>query len=158
MKKRVWISYLMVLFSLPLLYAQNTSIPDQNFEQALIDLAIDSDGVVNGEVLTDDINTITQLDIANKNISTLNGIEDFEALEVLNCSYNNISSLDLSNNTALTSVNCRSNMLTALNVKNGNNDDLVTLNALDNIDLKCIQADAEATPTGADWQIHENIT
>ncbi len=138
-----------------LLFAQETSIPDPNFEQVLIDLGIDTDGEINGEVLTVDINTIPELNISNKNISNLSGIEDFENLEVLNCSsnalgfldlrqntaltsldcsYNSLSSLNLSNNTSLTSVNCRSNTLTALNVNNGNNTALVTLNALDNVE------------------------
>lgn len=35
---------------------------------------------------------------------------------VLDCSYNNISSLDLTQNTALTEVNCRNNKLEELNV------------------------------------------
>lgn len=43
------------------LYAQITEIPDQYFEQALIDKGIDSDGIINGQVLTSDINTVTEL-------------------------------------------------------------------------------------------------
>ncbi len=69
-------------------FAQITLIPDPNFEQALIDLGIDSDGIVNGQVLTSDIETVTNLDINNKGIQDLNGIEGFTALEVLDVSSN----------------------------------------------------------------------
>ncbi len=80
------------------LYGQVTNIPDPNFEQALIDLGIDSDGIVNGQVLTSDIETVTNLNISNKGISDLTGIEDFSALEVFDVSFNLISSLLLTNN------------------------------------------------------------
>ncbi|MGE4347393.1 MAG: T9SS C-terminal target domain-containing protein, partial [Flavobacteriaceae bacterium] len=41
--------------------SQITYIPDQGFEQTLISLNIDSDGIVNGQVLTSDIENITEL-------------------------------------------------------------------------------------------------
>ncbi len=72
--------------------AQTTAIPDQNFEQALIDLNIDSDGIVNGQVLTIDISTITELDFSNlynnnyngEEIVDFTGIQDFTSIETLN--------------------------------------------------------------------------
>ena len=76
-------------------YSQTTNIPDENFEQALIDLGIDSDGTVNGQVLTADIETLTELDFSEINIGTyitdLTGIEDFTALEILNLNYATIA-------------------------------------------------------------------
>lgn len=33
-------------------YAQTTAIPDPTFERVLINLAIDSDGIVNGQLLS----------------------------------------------------------------------------------------------------------
>ena len=60
--------------------AQNTAIPDANFEQALIDLNIDS-GAIDGQVPTTAINTLTSLNVSNKNISDLTGIEDFTSLK-----------------------------------------------------------------------------
>ena len=48
------VKYLLLLFTFCFLStyisAQTTAIPDINFEQALVDQGIDSDGVVNGEV------------------------------------------------------------------------------------------------------------
>ena len=73
--------------------AQTTAIPDENFEQALIDLNIDSDGIINGQVLTADIETIIELDFSSlydsfssSTITDFTGIEAFAALEILNLS------------------------------------------------------------------------
>ena len=51
-------------------------------------------------------------------IVSLKGIEFFTALESLNCSYDQITSLDLSHNTNLTYLNCHWNDITSLNVRN----------------------------------------
>ncbi|PZW38777.1 putative secreted protein (Por secretion system target) [Mesonia algae] len=59
--------------------AQTTSIPDQNFEQYLIDEGIDSDGTINGQVLTSDIASVLTLNLVN--INDLTGLENFIALE-----------------------------------------------------------------------------
>ncbi len=82
-------------------FAQVTNIPDPNFEQALIDLGIDSDGIVNGQVLTSDIETVISLNVENKGIQDLTGLEDFAALENLNVSFNMMTSLSLTNNVNL---------------------------------------------------------
>ncbi|WP_271423665.1 T9SS type A sorting domain-containing protein [Aequorivita sinensis] len=90
------------LFLLPLgLYAQVTNIPDPNFKQALIDLGIDSDGMINGQVLTSDIENVILLNVNNKNINDFTGIEGFDALENLDVSFNFMPSLDLSGNSNL---------------------------------------------------------
>ena len=107
-----------VFFFLNNIYSQTTTIPDPNFEQALIDLGIDSDGVVNGGVATDDISGITSLNVYNKNISNLTGIQDFISLTYLNCNSNQLTSLDISQNTNLTDLICNYNQLTSLDVSN----------------------------------------
>ena len=83
------------------LYGQTTYIPDGKFEKALIDLGIDSDGIVNQSVATADISGVTKLDINNKGITDLTGIEDFSSLTYLTCYSNPLGTLDLSQNTAL---------------------------------------------------------
>ena len=93
-----------------------TLIPDPNFEQALIDLDIDSDSTVNGKVLTADINTITELNIFDYNIEDLAGIENFDSLRTLNCFNNHLTSFDISSNTNLTDLNCSGNLLDSLDV------------------------------------------
>jgi hypothetical protein len=96
MKNIICISIGLLLFSSIAVKAQTTAIPDQNFEQALIDLNIDSDGLVNGQVLTADIENITALDFSNLYnpsfyndddiITNFTGIEAFSSLEILNLS------------------------------------------------------------------------
>ncbi|WP_418511208.1 choice-of-anchor tandem repeat GloVer-containing protein [Corallibacter sp.] len=90
-----------------------TYVPDDNFEQRLIDLGYDD--VLDDYVLTHNISGVTNLLIAARNISDLTGIEDFVALENLQCHYNNLTALDLSNNTSLVQLNCSNNSLSSLN-------------------------------------------
>jgi|TARA_R110000765_G_scaffold38452_2_gene84320 hypothetical protein len=92
------------------------AIPDQNFEQALMDLGIKAQGAYTGDVLISAVNTLTSLDVTNKNISSLQGIECFVALEVLKATDNNISSVNLVANTALLSLDLAGNNLTSLNL------------------------------------------
>lgn len=68
-------------------YSQYTEIPDPSFEQALIDLGIDSDGVINGQVLTSDIEGVEVLDLSDKFFNNLIGIEDFTSLKTLDISF-----------------------------------------------------------------------
>ncbi|WCO01397.1 T9SS type A sorting domain-containing protein [Psychroserpens ponticola] len=105
-------------FSEDCLYPTNfTYVPDDNFEQALIDLGYDS-GALDDYVLTTNINGINFLDVKNKAISDLTGIEDFTALTILNVSSNNITSLDVSNSASLFYLLCHSNSLTNLDISN----------------------------------------
>ena len=112
--------FLVILLLIPILgISQHTAIPDQNFEQALIDLGCDN--VIDGQVLTSNIDTITVLNVEYKNISDLTGIEDFNALTHLSCSGNLLMSLDLSNNTTLTYLQSSPNYsLTSLDVSGCN--------------------------------------
>src|SRR5690606_15184583 len=74
--------------------AQVTLIPDNRFEQRLINLNIDSDGIINGQILTTDAHSITDLNLRSIGASNLNGLEDFVNLEKLNCFYNPINGYD----------------------------------------------------------------
>ncbi|AXG67857.1 internalin-J [Kordia sp. SMS9] len=121
-------------------------ITDANFEQALIDLGIDS-GTVNGYVSVADVDQVNDLNISNKNITSLSGIEAFTALEILICNNNAIRSINLENQPSLTLLNCSDNDLTFLSVKNGNNTNITSFNALNNFDLACIEVDNTAYST-----------
>lgn len=100
--------------------AQYTLIPDSGFEQALINLNIDSEGILDGQVLTNDIENVTELIfLDNYHITDLTGIEDFVALEVLNLNHNfDLTSLDVSNNLALRILDVSQNSLTELDLSN----------------------------------------
>ena len=89
-----------VIFDPECLDLGNTYVPDDNFEQALIDLGYDD--VLDDYVLTENISGVTELDVSNKEIGDLTGIEGFIALDNLTCNTNQLTSLDVSNNTALT--------------------------------------------------------
>ena len=128
-----------------------TEIPDSNFEAKLIALGIDTDGK-NGKVLTASINTLTTLNVTNSNIINLKGIQDFTKLENLNCSSNQLTSLDISKNLYLTSLHCEDNKLTTLNLKNGKNTLFPNTSLLltNNPSLTCIQVDNE-TYSNTNW-------
>ena len=132
-----------VLFLLALLpfsiMAQRTFTPDDAFEQALINL--DLDDMLDDSVTTSSIDTVQMLFIPNLGITDMTGIEDFTALTDLFCYDNQLQSLDLSNNPNLYEVNCRSNQLTSLSVKNGNPTGLWYFRADDNPDLLCVEVD-----------------
>lgn len=95
--------------------AQTTSIPDPVFEQYLMDAGMVT-GTLDGVVDTDEIADITELYLQNQNISSLVGIEDFAALETLRCDWNQLTSLDLSQNSALLWLYCSFNQLASLDV------------------------------------------
>ena len=88
---------LFILLCIPiLLFSQQTYVPDDNFEQALIDLGYDN--VLDDSVFTSNIAVVTNLNVSNLNISELTGIEDFIALESLDVSWNNLTNVDFINN------------------------------------------------------------
>ena len=91
-----------------------TAIPDANFEQALVDLNIDDE--VDGFVRTSNIDDIENLDIEDKGIADLTGIQDFTALVGLWVSRNEITQLDLRQNTNLKFAFASDNALTSLQV------------------------------------------
>ena len=76
------IAILILLFiTSSFVFAQNTYVPDDKFEQALIDLGYDT--TLDDSVLTANISGVTTLDVGDKSISDLTGIESFVALEEL---------------------------------------------------------------------------
>jgi Leucine-rich repeat (LRR) protein len=51
-------------------------------------------------------------------IKSLVGIEAFTKLEILNCSGNPLTNLDIFDNTAIEELHCNANTLTSLNISN----------------------------------------
>lgn len=129
-----------------------TFVPDDNFEQALIDFGYDD--LLDNLVLTSNISLVEKLNIRFREIVDLTGIEDFENLYHLNCSNNNISYLDLSNNTLLERLFCRKNGMLYLNVKNGTNTIITDFDVRFNYNLECIQVD-DATYSLANWPLKD---
>ena len=99
--------FLLLLFPF-LLFSQSnlTYVPDDNFENYLEANGM-GDGIpLNDSVLTSNINNIDTLNVSNLQISDLSGIEDFSLLTQLNCSFNQLSNIDLSSNSNLYSLHC----------------------------------------------------
>lgn len=89
-------------------------IPDEAFLQALIDLGIDTNR--DGAISPREAEEIPHIDVGDRGISDLTGIEAFISLERLNCWKNQLTGLDVSQNTALTDLYCAHNQLTSLDV------------------------------------------
>ena len=161
---------LLLLIWLPIIgISQNTYVPDDDFEQSLINLGFDT--ILDDSVLTSTVDTISSLHLGFfiNNIFDLTGIEDFSALkdltiwhqflttldvsqntllESLNCTGNQLTYLDLSNNTALISLVCPENQLTALDIRNNSNT--LSLNTINNLNLSCINVD-DSTFSANNW-------
>lgn len=144
-------SVFLALIMLPtILVAQKTFIPDDAFEQALIDLELDY--IFDDSVYTSAIDTVKVLDVFSNGIVDLTGIEAFLDLRELYCFNNQIMNLDLSNNINLFELNCSNNQLVSLSVKNGNQIGLWYLDFSDNPNLFCVEVDNVAYAY-ANWQI-----
>ena len=96
--------------------APQTYVPDDNFENYL-----EANGMGNGIPLDDyvttaNINTVTALNVTSQNIADLTGIEDFTLLENLIATSNNLTTVDISQNAQLLTINFLFNSLTALDV------------------------------------------
>ena len=90
----------------------NENFPDDNFRNWLFSQSYGSDGVLTEE----EIAGVSKISVNGKSIQSLKGIEYFTALTHLDCSLNQLTSLDVSKNTALTELWCSSNQLTSLDV------------------------------------------
>ena len=130
---KIYYFLVFILFSITLniVKAQTTYVPDNNFEQALIDQGIDSDGEINQQILKSDAEAVTiHLAISARNIADLTGIEAFINITELYCSHNQLTSLDLSQNIDLRELDCFNNQLTSLDVSQ--NTELKYLNCFNN--------------------------
>jgi hypothetical protein len=96
------------------------TIPDVNFEKALIELNIDD--VQDGKILRANILKITTLEIdgqtklPNFKIANINGIEAFINLKRLYIVYSNLKTVDVSKNTLLESIGFFGNELIRLDI------------------------------------------
>jgi len=96
--------------------AQNVNIPDLQFKATLLNNpAINTNG--DGEIQVTEAAAYTGgINAFNSGIYDLTGIEAFTALDNLDCSYNYLTSLNMSANVALTGLWCDNNQFTSLDV------------------------------------------
>lgn len=89
------------------------NFPDANFRAYVSeDIDDDKDDFLSGE----EIAAVKGIYLVNKNISNLKGIEFFTNLNTLNCCRNQLTTIDVSKNTALTKLDCSENQLTTLDI------------------------------------------
>jgi hypothetical protein len=150
--------------------AQDVNIPDANFKAYLVgNTSINTNG--DTEIQVTEANSFTGNIFGNNlNITNLTGIEAFTsliglyvkdnnlgsmdistntALTYIDCQNTNISTLDLSNNTALGGVTCSMNNLTSLDVSNNtaltaincSNNDITSLDLSTNVLLSNFSCD-----------------
>src|SRR5690606_19922994 len=107
--------------------AQVTLIPDNDFEQRLIGLNIDSDGIVNGQILTADALNTTELDLNNSGylqvccIHDFTGLEAFVNVEEIESFFNDIHTIDLTPLTKLKKLHLSNSYLSSIDLS-GNTD------------------------------------
>lgn len=114
-----------LLFSSMEIYSQNVYIPDANFKSHLLAipaLNINADTAIQ---VSEANNYAIGINCFAQNISSLTGIEAFINIPFLFCEANQITDLDLSNNTFLTNIRCNNNQLVSLNI--GTNTNLLYL-------------------------------
>ena len=91
----------------------STNFPDATFRAYVSEIT----GVGVGGTISDaKLQSIFNIDVSDKGIASLKGVEYFTSLMRLFCDDNQLSSLDVSHNTALTVLNCNSNQLTSLDL------------------------------------------
>jgi hypothetical protein len=118
----------------------NINIPDNNFLNALIELGVDTNG--DYIISVAEAEAVTSMDVSDwsgeRSISDMTGIEAFVNLDTLDCSWNLSTTLDVSNNTALTTLYCFRNQLTTLDVSNNTNLTDLHLNRMPTLYEVCV--------------------
>ncbi len=120
--------YLVIfLFTNIAVHTQIVNIPDQNFKNTLVNYPIadiDGDGLYNeyvdtnndNEIQVSEAEAVLGLNVSSRNIRSLEGIQSFLNLVVLNCKSNQLSNLNITQNLQLTSLYCSYNQLSSLNI------------------------------------------
>lgn len=126
-------NYFMRLYDVPI---NENTFPDTAFRQYILNnIDIDNNYVLSPE----ERSAVTEITVCGLNISTLEGIQEFERLTVLDCSNNQLIEINLPENNTLTFLDCRNNLLTEINVTDCNA-------------LKTLICDTETTVIGWCWE------
>ena len=145
-------------------FQELTYVPDDNFEQELINFGYDS-GPLDDYVLTKNIENVLELHIQEKNISNLTGIQDFKSLTSLTCYKNSLTSINLNTLTELSKLVISENKLTNLNISNNtkltyliaSENELTNLNISNNINLEQLSCSKNKI-TNLDVSLNVNLS
>lgn len=108
-------------------------IPDANFKAALLE-RFDKDS--DGEISREEAEAVEEISVPGKKIKSVDGLHNFENLFYLDCSNNELSSIDLSRNPQLQILNVSRNSLSKLDLSKVSLNMLICFdNDLSEIDL-----------------------
>jgi hypothetical protein len=112
------------------------SFTDPNFLAALRDEL----NIPSGPILSSDVAQITYLDVSGRNITNMAGIHHFTALEYLYCNNNRLSSIDVSSNRVLRTLDVSRNVFTSFNVMMNSNLEFLDIswNQLNGFDVSAV--------------------
>lgn len=146
--------------------AQIVNIPDPNFKTALtVNHAPVIDTNNDGEIQVSEAEAADLIDVNSDSISDLTGIEAFINLSFLDCSFNNLTSIDVSNNTLLEILNCSNNQLTSIDISNNpdifqlecRSNNLSTLDISSNLDMTLLYVGNNANLTEIDIEDNTDL-
>jgi hypothetical protein len=115
------------LFLTSFVSGQILNIPDANFKNALVNLPcvdigndytldVDADTNNDGEISLTEAQAVTSLQLMQQSIQSLEGIQYFTNLQILNIFQNDLAALDVSMLTQLQELECSMNQIAALNL------------------------------------------
>lgn len=127
-------------------------IPDANFKTYLVQ---NFDNNNDGEISYAEARLVTSINVQSKSIASLEGIEHFKNLYFLYCGQSNLTTFDVSNNTALLELDCHYNQLSNLDVSKNtaleylkcSGNPLNALNVCNNTALEWLECDSNQLTT-----------
>ncbi|WP_299334109.1 T9SS type A sorting domain-containing protein [uncultured Psychroserpens sp.] len=142
---KIKITFLLLFLTLECLTAQIIDIPDANFKNALVNDNVafiggsngltDVDTNNDGEIQLNEALAVSFLNISNKNITSLEGIQHFSNVTDFYARHNNIVDLDLSFLTSIGDLLLDNNPMESLDLSNLVNADIIKVYETNLIDL-----------------------
>lgn len=114
------------------------NFPDSSF-RAYVEQTIDTDG--NKSLSAEEIANTTYINVRSRGIKNLKGIEKFTSLKTLNCGGNELTAVDVKDNTELESLDASNNKLTSVDLSS--NKSLRTLSVEGNL-IQSVKLDANS--------------
>lgn len=173
--KRSTITHLIIVLTLSLIVSCSSdddtlnpteniylNIPDIHFETKLIELGIDSDSIVNQQMLRSDAEKLNRLDL---NLSTdtgkiidFTGIEGFVNITFLSAAGQEIEDVDLSFNTKLDTIFLYGNYLTNIDISNNPNLILLDIQSNELSEIKGLSKSTNLKQVNLSFNNFEEIT
>ena len=127
----------------------DTNFPDSAFLQYVKDNIDTADK--DGKLSKAERDAVTEISITNTNCTDLTGIAYFANLTELNCSYNQLTTLDVSKNAKLSALRCYNNGMEELNL-----GDITHLTLLECDDNNLTELDVSKNPSLKELSCREN--